>query len=64
MNWRTWLIGLANGAVSAVASGLATGMVGGNWKQQLGVAGASAIVSVAKWVLQHPLPGAEETAAK
>lgn len=58
MTWKTWVIGLMNGAVSAVASGLATGMVGGTWKQQLGVAGTSALVSVAKWVLQHPLPGA------
>jgi hypothetical protein len=58
MNWKTWLIGLGNGAVSAIASGFATGMVGGTWKQTAAVAGTSAVVSVAKWVAQHPLPGA------
>jgi hypothetical protein len=57
MNWQTWLTGLANAAVSGAASGVATGTVGGTWKQALAVAGVSAVVSLAKWIIQHPLPG-------
>ena len=57
MNWKAWLTGLANGVVSGAASGIATGMVGGTLKQSLLVAGTSALVSAAKWILQHPLPG-------
>jgi hypothetical protein len=59
--WRTWLIGLANGAVSGMASGLAGGIAGVTLKQLLIIAGTSAIVSCAKWVIQHPLPGTDAT---
>jgi hypothetical protein len=58
MTWKQWGIGLINGAISGAASGAAAGLVGVTWKQALAVAGTSAIVSVAKWVIQHPLPGA------
>lgn len=58
MNWKVWLTGLANGAVSALASGLITAGLGSGWKQTLIVASGSAAVSVAKWILQHPFPGA------
>lgn len=61
MDWKTWLTGLLNGAISGAASGIATGVVGGTWKQALLVAGTSALVSVAKWILQHPLPGTPTT---
>ena len=57
MSWKAWFIGLANGALSAAASGLAAGAVGGTWKQIAIIAGTSAVVSVAKWIAQHPLPG-------
>lgn len=59
--WRTWLVGLANGAVSGMASGLAGGIAGVTLKQLLIIAGTSAAVSCAKWVIQHPLPGSEVT---
>lgn len=57
MNWKQWLVGLANGVLSGSVSGIATGAVGGTLKQALVVAGTSALVSAAKWILQHPLPG-------
>lgn len=57
MNWRQWLIGLANALVSGVASGVPASLVGANWKQVVAIAGSSAAVSLTKWILQHPLPG-------
>ena len=58
--WEGWLTGLVNATISGAASGAAAGMVGTTWKQALAVAGTSAIVSLAKWILQHPLPGSPE----
>lgn len=57
LNWKQWLTALANAAISGLASGLASGVAGLTWKQALVVAGTSALVSVAKWTMQHPLPG-------
>ena len=57
MTWKTWLIGLANGVISALASGVTADLLGVGWHKVLEIAAASIVVSVAKWVLQHPLPG-------
>jgi len=55
--WKQWLVGLANGAISAFASGIASQVVGASWKQTLTIAATSMVVSVAKYVIQNPLPG-------
>ncbi len=55
--WNNWFTGLVNAAISGVASGGTAGLIGIGWKQALTIAGASALVSVSKWILQHPLPG-------
>ena len=60
MNWRTWFTGLANGVISGLASGVAANLAGATWKQIGIIAGTSAVVSAAKWIMQHPLPGAPE----
>jgi hypothetical protein len=60
MNLKQWGIGAINAVISGAASGIATGAVGGTWKQAAIVAGTSAVVSLAKWVLQHPLPGSPD----
>jgi hypothetical protein len=56
--WDQWLTGLVNAAISGVASGGTASLIGVGWKQALSIAGASALVSVLKWVMQHPLPEA------
>lgn len=57
MNWKTWLIGLLNGAIDGLASGGISAGLGIGWKQYLTIAGGTALVSVWKWIVQHPLPG-------
>jgi len=55
--WKAWLTGLANAAVSGVASGGTASLVGIGWQKALSIAGVSAAVSAVKWLGQHPLPG-------
>lgn len=57
MNWKQWLIGLANGAISALTSGGMAQFAGVGLRKSLIIAGGSLIVSVGKWIAQHPLPG-------
>jgi hypothetical protein len=57
ISWKAWLVGAANALVSGLASGVAGGLLGVGFKHAIEIAGVSAIVSLAKWVLQHPLPG-------
>jgi hypothetical protein len=54
---KAWLIGFANCAISALAAGSAGLTMGVDWKHSLGIAGISAVVSIVKWVAQHPIPG-------
>jgi hypothetical protein len=54
---KTWFIGLLNAAISGVASGGTASIVGVGWQKALEIAGASAVVSVLKWLAQHPVPG-------
>lgn len=58
MIWKHWLIGLANAAVSGIAGAVGGFAVGVTWRQALEIAAISAAVSISKWMLQHPLPGA------
>lgn len=57
--WKIWGTGALNAAISGATSGGAAQFVGIPMKQSLYVAGASAVVSLMKWLAQHPLPGAE-----
>jgi hypothetical protein len=52
---KTWLIGLTNAAISGFTSGGVSWAVGGSLKQNLAIAGSSALVSVIKWLAQHPI---------
>jgi hypothetical protein len=55
---KSWLIGLVNAAISALASGLGATAAGATLKQIAIIAGSSAVVSAIKWIAQHPIPGA------
>lgn len=57
--WERWLIGVGNAIVSGLTSGGASQFVGVPWKKSLAIAGASAGVSLWKYLQQHPLPGSE-----
>jgi hypothetical protein len=52
-----WLIGLFNAAISGLASGLTSLAVGVSFKHVMQISGVSAVVSLGKWLAQHPLPG-------
>jgi hypothetical protein len=56
---KAWLIGLANAAVSGAAGAVGSFAAGITVKQGAIIVGISAGVSLAKWVLQHPIPGGE-----
>ena len=58
MTWRQWLTTLANAVISGAAAGIGGGVAGLTLKQALAVAGGCALVSAAKWIFQHPIPGA------
>jgi hypothetical protein len=57
---KSWLIGLANAVISALASGLGATAAGATVKQIAIIAASSAVVSVVKWTAQHPIPGAAQ----
>lgn len=55
---RPYLIGLANAAVSGLATGVAASSIfHGTWKQVASAVAIAMGVSAAKWFLQHPIPG-------
>lgn len=61
---KRWGIGLLNAAISGLTSaGIATG-VGVGWKQMLVIAGGTALMSISKWLAQHPIPGAVDETPK
>lgn len=57
--WKQWLTGAANAAISGLTSGGVSFGVGVDWKKALIIAGGSVIVSLGKWIAQHPLPGSQ-----
>jgi len=57
---KRWLIGLLNAGISGAATVIGTQVAGTTIKQTAIAAGVAAVVSLAKWVFQHPLPGASE----
>ena len=62
MDWKTWMKGLLNAMISALTAGGTGVFVGVGWRKALSIAGASAFVSLGKWIAQHPLPGTPDTA--
>ena len=56
---KQWLIGLLNAAVSGAAAAAGSFAAGVTLKQGLLIVGISALASLAKWIPQHPIPGAE-----
>jgi hypothetical protein len=58
---KAWFVGLLNALISGLASGLTGLAVGVPFKQILEIAAVSAIVSLGKWLAQHPLPGSNGT---
>lgn len=53
---KGWFIGLLNATISGATSGGTAMLVGIGWKKALIVLGASAGVSLFKWLAQHPIP--------
>jgi hypothetical protein len=56
---KGWLIGLANAAISGAAGAVGSFAAGVTVKQGALIVAVSAGVSLAKWILQHPIPGGE-----
>ncbi|HOR98920.1 MAG TPA: hypothetical protein PLZ74_11170 [Kiritimatiellia bacterium] len=66
-NWKTWLYGLASAAIGAAANTVTVMIVapetfnlGEGLNKVLMAAGSSAIVAVALYLKQSPLPGGAE----
>lgn len=57
--WKRWLEGALGAVVSGVTSGSVSQFVGVPWKKSLAIAGASAGVSLWKYLQQNPPPGVE-----
>lgn len=54
---KAWLIGLANAGISGLAVTIGTQVAGTTMKQTLIADGFAVVISLAKWIFQHPIPG-------
>jgi hypothetical protein len=54
---KSWLIGLANAAISTLATTVGTQVAGTTLKQTLIADGFALAISLSKWIYQHPIPG-------
>lgn len=54
---KSWLIGLANAAISGLAATLGSIGAGVSVKQGALIVAISTAVSLVKWLAQHPIPG-------
>ena len=54
---KPWLIGVANAAISGVAASIGSFIAGTTLKQGAIIVGIAAVVSMVKWMAQHPIPG-------
>jgi hypothetical protein len=54
---KSWLIGAANAAISGLAVSVGSFVAGTTLKQGAIMVGISVVVSMIKWMAQHPLPG-------
>jgi hypothetical protein len=57
---KGWLIGALNALISGAAAAVGSLAAGLTLKQGAIVVAVSAGTSLAKWMLQHPLPGGEQ----
>lgn len=58
MKLKAWAIGALNAIISGAAGAAGGFAVGVGWRQALEIAAISAAVSLGKWMVQHPIPGA------
>lgn len=54
---KAWLIGVLNAAISGVTTGAAGLVLGIGIQKAAIMLGASAVMSMLKWMVQHPIPG-------
>lgn len=54
---KAWLIGLANAGISGLAVTIGTQVAGTTMKQTLIADGFAIVISLSKWIFQHPIPG-------
>ncbi len=55
--WKAWLTGAANAGISGLAAALGSIAAGVTLKQGAIIIATSAVISMVKWMAQHPLPG-------
>jgi len=56
---KAWLIGAANAGISGLAASLGSIMAGVTLKQGAIIVGSAMVVSMVKWMAQHPIPGGQ-----
>jgi hypothetical protein len=54
---KSWVIGVVNAGISGLVSGGAGLTLGIGWQKSAVILGVSAMVSLSKWMAQHPIPG-------
>lgn len=54
---KAWAIGLLNAAISGLAVSLGSLVAGVSFKQGAIIVGGGMVVSLVKWMVQHPVPG-------
>ena len=57
---KAWAIGCLNAVISGAAAAVGSVVAGVTLKQGAILVGVSALVSLSKWMLQHPIPGAQQ----
>lgn len=57
---EAWLIGAVNAGISGLAAATGALVAGTTVKQGAIIVGAAIVVSMVKWMSQHPLPGGEQ----
>lgn len=58
--WKQWLIGAANAVISGLTSGGISFGLGVPWQKTMIIVAGSALVSIGKWIAQHPIPGGQQ----
>jgi hypothetical protein len=57
---KSWLVGALNAGISGLAAAAGSVVSGVTFKQGAIIVGGSVVVSIIKWMAQHPLPGAQQ----
>lgn len=58
--WKAWLSGAGNAAISGTAAAVGGVMAGVTFQQGAKIVACAAVVSMIKWMAQHPIPGAQQ----